>query len=243
VTQPPEIRTAVLLAAGMGSRLGAGPDAVPKCLIEVGGKSLLQRLVAALLAHGVRRLVIVVGFRHELIREALETLPGEMTVELVHNAEYATTNNIVSLWMARDAVAESFLLVESDLVFAPALLEDMMVPDRVAIAPLLPWMQGTRVGLAADGSLEAFYFPPFEAGSGQYKTVNIYSLSHATWRKICERLGEFIDSGRVGVYYEHAFAELLSSGDIHFKGVQFPNDQWYEVDTPADHAEANRLFS
>lgn len=235
------IRTALLLAAGVGSRLGEEHEALPKCLLEVGGASILQRMVSALRGQGITRLVIVVGYRQALVREAAAALANGLQVEFLVNDDFATTNNVVSLWLARKHLHEPFLLLESDLVFDPALLAGMMAPDRIAISELRPWMHGTRVALRDDRGVQSFRFPPF-GGDEDFKTVNIYSLSAATWAATIAALERFIDAGKVGVYYEHALAELLEQGAINLEAVPFPVDRWYEVDTRADLAQANRLF-
>ena len=79
----------VILAAGMAKRLRPLTDERPKCLLTVGGKTLLQRTVEAMVAAGVREFVVVTGYRGEMIREALNTcLPTEITIDFIHNADY-----------------------------------------------------------------------------------------------------------------------------------------------------------
>jgi len=139
------VRTALLLAAGTGSRLAPLTDNVPKCLVSVNEKSILERLVHSLQAHNFNRLVVVVGHQADCIRDFLGTRAGGMEITYITSHLYETTNNIYSLWLARKVINEPFLLIESDLVFDPEMLEDMLLPDRIAISKLQPWMNGTTV--------------------------------------------------------------------------------------------------
>ena len=117
VTDRPQVRTALLLAAGLGSRLAPLTEALPKCLVSVSGVPILERLVRALDSHGFERLVIVTGYKAETIRDYLGERFGGIAIEYIVSPLFATTNNIYSLWLARQLIDEPFLLVESDLVF------------------------------------------------------------------------------------------------------------------------------
>lgn len=235
--------TAVLLAAGAGSRLDPSPESLPKCLWEVAGQTILDRMVRALAAHGFRRLVVVAGYRQHLLRAALSGRPGSLEVEFLVNEAYATTENIVSLLLAREHVDEPFLLLESDLLFDPALLAGMLAPDRIAVSELADWMNGTRVLAGAGPRIEKFLFPPHTGSGKQLKTVNIYSLSRGSWERVSGVLERYVSEGRNDVFYEHAFAELVEEGWIAFDMVPFPQSRWYEVDTRADLDEAERLVA
>ena len=129
------VTTALLLAAGTGSRLQPLTDDAPKCLTEVNGTTILERLVDGLRQQGFKRLVVVVGYLGESIREFLADHAAGLTVDYVTSSRYRTTNNLYSLWLARKEIHEPFLLVECDLVFDASLpVFAGHFPDR----PLLP---------------------------------------------------------------------------------------------------------
>src|SRR5659263_587957 len=111
------VRTALLLAAGLGSRLAPLTDAVPKCLLAMSGVTILERLVRALDGHGFERLVIVTGYKAETLRAYLGESFGGIAIEYIVSPLFETTNNIYSLWLTRHLIDEPFLLVESDVVF------------------------------------------------------------------------------------------------------------------------------
>ncbi len=155
-----QVRTALLLAAGLGCRLAPMTDALPKCLVSVGGVPILERLVRALDTHGFDRLVIVTGYRAETIRDYLGERFGGIAIEYILSPLFETTNNICSLWLARYLIDEPFLLVESDVVFDEQLLAPLLLPDRIAVSRQLPWMSGTTVTLDGEGKVNAFYPQP-----------------------------------------------------------------------------------
>ena len=120
------VTTALLLAAGMGSRLFPLTHNAPKCLTMVSGMSILERLISNLSQHGFKRLVVVTGHLENHIREFLGTQVGNIKIDYIFSPLYKTTNNIYSLWMARKIINEPFLLLESDLVFDESLLDEML---------------------------------------------------------------------------------------------------------------------
>ena len=188
-----QITTALLLAAGTGSRLQPLTHDAPKCLTEVNGTTILERLVCSLRAAGFRRLIVVVGYLDSCIREVLASSARGLAIEFVSSPKYRTTNNIYSLWEARNAIREPFLLVESDLIFDTVLLEDMRAPDRIAISRILPWMNGTTVALA--------FSPSRSIGSGS---------SHLQ------------DSEHVQLFVVFVAASHRSLGPTHFGGQSRP---------------------
>ncbi len=239
------VTTALLLAAGSGSRLSPLTDMIPKCLVPLNGISILERLIDSLRSYGFKRLVVVVGYHEECIRDFLCTRAGGMEIIYIVNPAYKTTNNIYSLWLARNIIDEPFLLLESDIVFKIPMLKEMLWPDRIAVAKLQPWMNGTTVTIDRHQEINAFWISGSDCDSldaGQYKTVNIYSLSTISWRLIKERLEQYISNNKVNGYYETVVSELVAEGSLHFTSVVFGTDQWYEIDTLDDLHEAKQLF-
>lgn len=236
------VTTALLLAAGSGNRLRPLTLDVPKCLTLVGGKPILERLVNSLRAQGINRLVVVIGYKGERIREYLGQHASDMRIDYVTNVDYATTNNIYSLWLARDQIQESFLLVESDLVFETSMLDDMLQPDRIAISTMLPWMNGTTVTIDSRQRVKAFHLNSVKSAEHQYKTVNLYCLSLPTWLKLEEKLGDYISAQQLGGYYEVALADMVAEGALSFEAIFFDEARWYEIDTLADLREADKLY-
>jgi choline kinase len=237
------ITTALLLAAGTGSRLWPLTHDSPKCLTEVNGMTLLERLVCSLRKAEFKRLIVVVGYLDRRIREALTGFAKDLTIEFVSSPKYRTTNNIYSLWIARNAIREPFLLVESDLIFDEVLLEGMRSPDKIAISRILPWMNGTTVALDECRRVTRFHVGSHPLPDElMYKTVNMYSFSIHSWQRVADRLERYIAGDRVDAYYETVFAEMVAERSLAFQAVFFDNERWYEIDTLEDLREADRLF-
>jgi choline kinase len=228
------VRTALLLAAGTGSRLAPLTDMTPKCLVPVNDISILERLISSLEEHNFNRLVVVIGHQADCIRDYLGTRKGGMDITYITSPLYKTTNNIYSLWLARDAIDEPFLLIESDLVFDTDMLTDMLYPDRVAVAKIEPWMNGTTVTINNLMEIDEFHCGTTNTKQEQYKTVNIYSLSNATWKLVRERLDHQISNNMVNGYYETVFADMVEEDCLSFTPVFFDTNSWYEIDTITD---------
>jgi choline kinase len=239
---PARVTTALLLAAGTGTRLRPLTLDAPKCLTIVGGRPILDRLVCNLREQGIEKLIVVLGYMGDQIRDFLNDHAGGMKVEYVLNPEYATTNNIYSLWLAREHINESFLLVESDLVFDAGMLDNMFYPDKIAVSHVLPWMNGTQVSLGPDRRVTAFHAGGNRGNESRYKTVNICSLSLQSWQRVAERIGRFISEQRRGEYYEAVFDEMTSDGTLSFEAVFFDSGRWYEIDSIADLEQAETLY-
>ena len=237
-----QVRTALLLAAGTGSRLAPLTDLVPKCLVPVNEISILERLVDSLKEHGFNRLVIVVGHRADSIRNFLGSRAGGVEIDYVTSPLYKTTNNIYSLWLARKVIEEPFLLIESDIVFDSAMLKGMLQPDRIAVAKLQPGMDGTTVTIDKQDKVGAFYDGGHQQRDNKhYKTVNIYSLSRRTWHLMRERLDQQIAAKMVNGYYETVFADMVSEGCLSFSPVLFDHKRWHEIDNIVDLRAAERM--
>ncbi len=237
------ITTALLLAAGTGIRLQPLTLTVPKCLTEVGGVPILERLVNNLKAQGFERLIVVIGHLGDHIQEFLQQHSDDMQIDFIINPDYRTSNNIYSLWLARHQIREPFLLVESDLVFETRMLDDMLQPDKMAISKILPWMKGTTVELGFERRVTAFRRGGDRCDDAhQYKTVNLYSLSLNSWNKIEKRLHRYISEGRLSEYYEVVFGEMIADGSLSFDAVFFDAKRWYEIDTMADLRAAEDQF-
>jgi choline kinase len=188
-------------------------------------------------------LVVVVGYLGECIREFLADHAAGLTVDYVTSPRYRTTNNLYSLWLARKEIREPFLLVECDLVFDAPLLGDMLRPDKIAVSHRRPWMNGTTVTVDPLRRVTTV-----RVGGGtvaddfSYKTVNICSLSLASWQRVTERLNQRVLAGRVNEYYEAVFADMVADGSLSFDAIFFDPDRWCEVDTLGDLREAERMF-
>lgn len=237
------ITTALLLAAGIGNRLRPLTNHMPKCLTKVNDITILERLVQSLCQHKFKRLMIVGGYLERKIHQFLDELNTDIAIDYISSPLYRTTNNLYSLWLARNKIRGPFLLIESDLVFDASLLENMLQTNKIALSPMQSWMNGTTVSVDNSGQVTAF-----QIGSSRlrpdlsYKTVNMYSLSLQSWDRVIERLEQYVFHGKVKEYYETVFAEMIADNSLSFQASFFDPERWYEIDTLEDLQAAEHML-
>ena len=150
---------AIILAAGMASRLRPLTLHTPKSLLTIDGKSLLQRSMDALIQNGIKDFVIVTGYLHEKIEAFVkEQYADTFSVKFIYNNVYDSTNNIYSLWLARpEAEGEDFLLLDSDLLYDPQIITEVMANKAANVLTLIKHDLGEeemKVVTDADGVIK-----------------------------------------------------------------------------------------
>ena len=187
---------AIILAAGMGKRLGEYTKNNTKCMVPVNGTRLIDRLLGQLSKLHLNRVVIVIGYEGKKLKDYLGDSYQGLKIEYVDNPVYDKTNNIYSLFLARDKMVEDeTILVESDLIFQDGMF-DLLVnntyPNLALVAKYESWMDGTMVRIDEDNNIinfvtkEAFNYNDID---NYYKTVNIYKLSSEFSKNKCTFLG------------------------------------------------------
>ncbi len=239
------ISTAVILAAGNSTRLSPFTNDLPKCLIEVNGISILCQTIDSLRKYEFKKIILVVGYLADKIIKVVQNTERwrDLKIEFVFNESYSTTNNIYSLWLIRNLIKESFVLLESDLVFDSFLLEKILVANRIAIADYNPAMTGTTVKLNNSGIVDKMMVGKILDESSEIKkTVNIYSFSLSSWNLISKELNQRISKGLHQDFYEIAISTLIEEGNLILQGINFDAGRWYEIDTIDDLKNAEKLF-
>lgn len=234
---------AVLLAAGEGTRLYPYTHERPKCLVEVGGRPLLDRALAALEQAGVDEVVIVTGYREDVLAAWLAQRPHRLKVTLVRNELYASTNNAYSLWTARVAVPGAFVLLDGDLLFETRVLTTLLAASgEAALAVERRRELGDeemKVLEAADGTVAAVS-KTVEVAQAIGESVGLARFSAAAAQRLWARLGAQIEAGQTRVYYELAFEQLIADG-LAFHISDVTGLSCMEIDTPTDLAAAHGL--
>lgn len=241
---------AVILAAGMGRRLGKYTKEVPKGLVEVGGKALLEHALDEL-AGRIDRAVLVIGYHGEKVKEKIGDNYGGIPIEYIVNEDYETTNNIYSLWLASEKMTEDdTILLESDVIFEKGIIDKLMEEEGEAVAVVHKfedWMDGTVVLLDDEGCITSFISGDSISWSDKnsyYKTVNIYRFSKGFFKKhYLPFLRAYIESQGYSHYYENVLAVIVGIKKIKIKALVVDGMKWYEIDTPEDLHNARVLFS
>jgi histidinol-phosphate/aromatic aminotransferase/cobyric acid decarboxylase-like protein/choline kinase len=242
---------AVILAAGMGNRLGKYTKDNTKCMLPINGRTLAERALDALSEAGITKCIIVVGYKKENVIAALGARHKNIAITYISNDIYDKTNNIYSLSLAKDyLVQDDTLLLESDLIFEPKLVKDMLAfpePTIAAVAPYEGWMDGTVVELAANNVISAFIpkkFFNYQKKETYYKTVNIYKFSQAflrdTYVPFLEAYSRAMGNNE---YYEEVLRVITTLDKNELKAFILTGQKWYEIDDAQDKAIAETIFS
>lgn len=242
---------AIMLAAGMGKRLGKYTKDNTKCLLEVNGITLLERAVRSLKKAGINKLIMVVGYGKDNLKKFVAKNIHDIEVIFIDNDIYDQTNNIYSLYLAKDhLMADDTILLESDLIFEEDIIKKMVDcqhQDMAAVALYEPWMDGTVTLLdAQDNILEFIEKKDFSYSNinKYYKTVNIYKFSkNFSTKHYVPFLEAYIKAYGKNEYYElvlKAIAHLAKSG---LKGFKLNEIKWYEIDDAQDLDIASNLFA
>ena len=240
----------LILAAGMGTRLHPLTLTRPKCLVEVADKPMMEYQLDALRKAGVAECAIVVGHKAASVSSYFGADYRGVKLSYVENSAYDKTNNLYSLWLAREEFDDDILLLESDLVFDNRLLCELLMVDEPNVAVVDQFrsnMDGTvilancditeRMVLKSDQDSEFDYGPAL-------KTVNIYRLCQETLvDAIVPKMAEFLEDDRTDQYYEAVFANLIDSGRMSLAVMNTDGMKWAEIDTVTDLLNAEGIFT
>ena len=245
------IRKAIILAAGVGDRLQPFTQQFPKCLVPVNGVPILVNALTHLSDVGVKEVVIVVGHHKEKIYESIGDTFQSVKVSYIESENYASTNNIYSLWLAREHLVDDVFLLEADVFFDRQLLERLLSHESESLAAVSRhqiWMSGTVVTINESGNVLALIDSREQGKNFDYsqvfKTVNVYLFRGEFLRRyIVPHLEAFIASGEINEYYEVILHAMAHRGIHNLRAVQCDDLRWYEIDDESDRRAAEYLFS
>ena len=233
---------AVILAAGVASRLRPLTDNTPKCLLNVGNKTILQRTIDNLLANGVTEFVIVTGYLREMIESFVNENYPKLNVTFLYNEKYSSTNNIYSLWMTKDYAAngEMFLL-DSDIIFDSriiALLKNSGFENCLAVKTEIELgEEEIKITVNEDNSIKEISktVNPKEALG---ESIGIEKFGKQFAAALFAELDKMIlDENLSNVFYEAAFERLINKGEKIFP-VSVGNLKCLEIDFAEDFKRA-----
>ena len=225
---------AIILAAGKGTRLD-GAAVKPKCLVDVGGSTLLHRQIDTLRSLGVRKIVVVVGFGADSIREECDD-----EISFVENNVFAETSSLYSLWLAREHLSDGFLVLNSDVLFHPQMLADLLEcdhADALLISDSDPDPLGDeemkikmRDRFVIDISKQ---MDPLEADG---ENVGIVKFSAAGAKALVEYMNALIGAGELKHWAPRAFLEFARNHPLY--ALSTGGLPWIEIDFPQDYQRA-----
>lgn len=227
--------TGVILAAGRGARLNGGRSDMPKCLVTVGGTTLLSRNIALLRGAGIEHVVVVVGCAADTVRRTCTD------VTFVENARFADTNSLYSLWLARPLLTDGFVVMNCDVLVHPQMLTDLVTAryeDALLLAHREPWTHygDEEMKVRLDGSrvvAMAKDLPPAEADG---ENVGIVKFGAQGARLLVDKMDTLIAAGEHRAWAPRAFAAFAADRPLRAIGTRgFP---WIEIDFPEDYRRA-----
>jgi choline kinase len=223
------VNKAIILAAGVGSRLRPLTDGRPKCLLEVGGRAILDHQVTALNRVGVSDIVMVVGYCADLIRRHLGT-----RARYVENTRYDATNSLYSLWLARDELESGALVLNSDVLAPPALFERLIHASAQAAVLVEPGhgfeAEDMKVTLRGDRAIDFSKELPPERAHAHNVGAARFSLTGGPRLRTC--LERLVTGGHENDWVPVAFKDYSEHWPL--AAVSTAGLPWIEIDYPAD---------
>ena len=186
------VTTAVIMAAGLGSRFGKMTETMPKGFIEVGGQSMVIRSIETLIACGITRIIIGTGYKKEAYEALKEKYPQ---IECVFSPRYAETNSMYTLWNCREAIGDDdFILLESDIIYSKNAITELQEnehPDIMLITPVTKFQDQYYVEYDENGTLTRCSTNKAEI-EAKGELVGIHKLSSSFYHLICEEYEKIV---------------------------------------------------
>lgn len=236
---------AVILAAGIASRLRPLTNHTPKCLLKVGDKCLLERAINGLIANNIRHIIIVTGYLQEQIVSFVNGNYPDLTVEFIYNEEYASTNNIYSLWLAKNSIKnDTIILLDSDILFDPLVVKaviDEPYPNTLALNRHSLSEEEMKIVAGPDNLIQEIS-KTCSVKEAAGESIGIEKMSPRYTDALFRELDQMILEEKLSnIFYEAAFERLIKKGE-NFRIVDTTSLFSMELDTPEDFNAAIDKF-
>jgi len=235
---------AVILAAGIASRLRPLTDNTPKCLLKINGKTLLQRTIDNFVENGITELLIVTGYLQQMIIDFVTKNYPQISIKFIENRDYSTTNNIYSLFLAEDFVCgEDFILSDSDILFSKDIISALLADKSSNVLAMNRHELGEEeIKIIADDDrnvLEISKVCSITDAIGE--SVGLEKMSAEYSAAMFKELHQMIDNeGLSNVFYEKCFERLIPQGYL-FKYLDTTDFFSMEIDTVEDYEKVKDM--
>lgn len=237
---------AVILAAGVASRLRPLTNHTPKCLLKVGSKNILELTIENLLANNISEIIIVTGYLENKIRDFINLRFPDLNITFLYNEFYESTNNIYSLWLTRnDLNGDDMLLMDSDIVFNRQIIEKLCSSEKKnCLALKRQELSNEEIKVRIDQKgrvLEISKEVNLSEAAGESVGIELFS------KEVIPALFKIIDrkviiENNVNQFYEAAFQELINSSSHEIYIVDITEYFCMEIDTAEDLKLAGELY-
>jgi choline kinase len=226
----------IILAAGKGSRLNGTAGDKPKCLVEAGGITLLERQIRVLKRAGLTEIVVVVGCQADRVRAA-----GGPSVTYVENSRFAETNSLYSLWTARALLYEGFVVLNCDVLFHPALLDDLLATHHDAALLIAYREPGQQYGdeemkVKVDNGFVVDMSKTMDPAEAHAENLGIVKFGPASAPGVVNILDRIVGEGGLRDWAPRAFREYAQTRPL--RAIATRGYPWIEIDFPEDYARA-----
>jgi choline kinase len=225
----------IVLAAGRGARLNGGSGDMPKCLVTLGGETMLSRNVRLLRAAGIDDIVVIVGCAAETVRRSVPD------VRFVHNERFAQTNSLYSLWLARAELRDGFVVMNCDVLFHPQLLDDLLTA-RHEDALLLAYRDAATVygdeemKVRVRGGRVTDISKTMAPADADGENLGIVKFGPGGARLLIDKMDALVAAGEHKAWVPRAFRDFAQERPLHVIGTRgYP---WIEIDFPDDYRRA-----
>lgn len=236
---------AVILTAGVGSRIRPLTDNLPKPLLEIGGKPILGRMVDAILDAGIKEIIVVTGYRAEQIKEFLHESYPTISFQFIHNEHYFETNTGYSLLLAKQAVgSDAFIKFDADVIFEDAILKKLLKnPASALCIDKNIHLEAEEVKVITDESMRVVEVgKKLDPKLAKGESIGIEKIDYAAGKVLFSELGKLMrHKENWQEYYDDSYTTLTKKG-IPMYAVDITGLKWVEVDTIADFKRAEKLF-
>lgn len=233
---------AVILAAGIGSRLRPLTDNVPKCMVEVNGIKIIERQIKNLLNNGIKEIAVVTGHQHEILNKYLnENFPF---IEIIDNKEYLKTNNMYSMFLTKKFVnEESFIFMNADVFFEEMIIKELLEDKRenLIVCDNGNYLEESMKIVLDKNEHNILKISKQISKEESYgTTIDVYKLSSSASEKFFSIINNFIiEKKELNLWTEVAVQELLKQEKFYSKDIDF---KWVEIDNLEDLEQAKKLF-
>jgi len=228
---------AIILAAGVGSRMRPLTLEKPKCLIDIAGKSFIDRQIEVFRNCSIDKITVVTGYKSNLIREHLKN-----TVNYAYNPFYETTNSIVSLWLATLNIDDDILIVNSDVIFDDELIKKMINCDKdinIAVSKLWSDERGYKAQIINDKVVDMSM--DIEKGKIGGEYAGLIYVKKDVMNNLKLQSEKMLSEKQFNVWFEDMVVEMIKSGNIA-NAIYVDNEKWYEIDSVPELEFARKKF-
>ncbi len=237
---------AIILAAGLGSRIWPLTDSCPKALLKVGGQTILERMLTNIQDCGIKEVIFVLGYLNEKIESFVKENFPKLNAKFVMNDIYKQTNTAFSLMLAKELVqGSSFIKFDADVVFDIKILRkliDSKYENCLCVDKNINLQEEEVKVIIGENNLVLEVSKSVSPKSAMGESIGIEKISSATANVLFEALETMMEkNSNRRKYYESTYETLISK-DIPFYALDITGLNWVEIDTKEDLYKAQMIF-